>query len=239
MTGSRILIVEDDPSLSRVLREELALEGFDVQCAGNGNVALKMANDFLPNLILLDIMLPGRNGFELCQMWNGSGIPVIVLSVRAQKHDKVRALKAGADDYVTKPFEFEELLARIDAVLRRSSPPLDRVMLGSATIDFANRKAWNNHGPIHLTFREFEVLRFLAKKSNTIVHRDELLREVWGYSTWAKTRAIDHAIARLRRKLEADPHHPQVIYTVRGDGYYLLRDPRTTASARHRNRDKD
>jgi two-component system response regulator VicR len=222
--SSRILIVEDDTTLSRVLREELSLEGFEVKCAGDGIVALKMARDFAPNLILLDIMLPGCNGFELCQVWNGGAVPVIVLSVRAQKHDKVKALKAGADDYMTKPFEFEELLARIDAVLRRARPPVDRVTLGSTTIDFKSRAAWNDAGPVHLTFREFEVLRYLCAKSNTTVHRDELLREVWGYSAWANTRAIDHAIARLRRKLEADPRHPQAIYTVRGDGYYLLRD---------------
>jgi DNA-binding response OmpR family regulator len=221
--STRILIVEDDTALARVLCEELALEGFDVQCAADGAVAPRMVREFAPSLILLDIMLPGRNGFDLCQLWKGGGVPVIVLSARAHKHDKVRALKAGADDYVTKPFEFDELLARIDAVMRRSRPQIDLVTLGSTTIDFSTRIAWNDAGPVHLTFKEFEILRYLCAKPNTIVFRDELLREVWGYSTWANTRAIDHAIARLRRKLEQDPHHPQAIYTVRGDGYYLLR----------------
>lgn len=227
----RILVVEDEQSLARVLTEELTLEGFEVRSAGDGSTAFDIANKFPPDLVLLDVMLPGTKGFDLCQVWQSRGVPVIFLTARGQKHDKVRGFQAGADDYVTKPFEFEELLARIRVVLRRTKPDVNQLVLGTTTIDFHNHKAWNERGAIELTFKEFEVLRYLARRAKTVVLRDDLLREVWGYSGLANTRAVDHAIARLRRKIEPDPHHPRYIHTVRGDGYYLVPDGTQVAGA--------
>jgi CheY-like chemotaxis protein len=131
---------------------------------------------------------------------------------------KLRGLKMGADDYVTKPFDLEELIARVHAVLRRARPTIDRLNLGSVTIDFVGLEAWNEQGPIDLTYREFSVLRYLAERADSIVHRDELLHEIWGYPESPNTRAVDHAVARLRRTIEADLHHPRFIQTVHGDG---------------------
>ena len=219
------MIVEDDAALARVVSDNLALDGFEVAWSPDGNDAPVRARSFLPDLILLDIMLPGRNGFELCQMLRQGGrTPVVILSVRGQKHDKVRGLNLGADDYITKPFELEELVARIHAVLRRFSRPLDRLQIGDVAVDFQSQQARNSRGEIHLTHREFEVLRLLAMHEGQIVYRDELLREVWGVLSDTTTRPVDHAIAKLRKKVEVDPRHPRFIRSVRGDGYTLTLD---------------
>jgi DNA-binding response OmpR family regulator len=218
----RILVVEDDAVLARVLRDNLLFEGFQVESVADGNLAVGVARAFAPDLVVLDIMLPGKSGLELCRIWReGLRIPVVLLTALAQKDDKLRGLKMGADDYVTKPFDLEELLARIHAVLRRTRPIIDRLELGAVKIDFVSMKAWTERTTIDLTYREFLLLRYLAERSDSIVHRDELLHEVWGFPESPHTRAVDHAIARLRRKIEPDPHHPQFIHTVHGDGYTL------------------
>jgi DNA-binding response OmpR family regulator len=228
----RVLVVEDDPVLTRVLSDNLMFEGFEVRTVSDGHLALGVAREFSPDLILLDINLPGRSGLELCEVWRrGSRIPIIVLTAKGQKSDKVRGLTLGADDYVTKPFDLEELLARIHAVLRRSRPEVERLVLGMVVIDFARLEAWHGMQPIELTHREFELLRYLAKRPNSIVRRDELLRVIWGYPDTANTRAVDHAIARLRKKIEETPHEPRFIHTVHGDGYYLASDGRDTIPA--------
>jgi DNA-binding response OmpR family regulator len=144
-----------------------------------------------------------------------------VLTARGQKADKLKGLKLGADDYVTKPFDLEELLARVQAVLRRTSPSADRLVLGDVTVNFGERVATRGGQPLHLTHREFEVLRYLFDRRTRIVYRDELLREVWGYPDAPTTRSVDHAIARLRKKVEADPGQPRFIHTAHGDGYSL------------------
>jgi DNA-binding response OmpR family regulator len=222
----RLLIVEDDPSLLRVLRDNLTFAGFDVECAMDGDAALAQVRASTPDLILLDIMLPGRSGFELCGVIRQGGrTPIIMLTARSQKADKVRGLDLGADDYVTKPFHFEELLARIQAVLRRMRPTAERFSLGSIVIDLQRLQAWDSNREFHLTHREFEVLRYLAEREGRVVSRDELLREVWGYIDMPATRSVDHAIARLRKKIETDPHNPRFIHTVHGDGYRLTLDP--------------
>jgi two-component system, OmpR family, response regulator MtrA len=222
MMRKRILIVEDDAALAKVLSHNLTFEGFQVQSVGNGDLAIDVARTFAPDLVLLDIALPGKSGLELCRIWReGTQTPIVLLTARGQKEDKLRGLKAGADDYVTKPFDLEELIARVHAVLRRARPSLDRLKLGAITIDFVGLQAWNGRLPIELTHREFLILRYLAERPNSIVHREELLRELWGYPEAPHTRAVDHAIARLRRKIEHDPHHPQFIHTVHGDGYSL------------------
>jgi DNA-binding response OmpR family regulator len=221
----RVLVVEDDPVLTRVLSDNLAFEGFEVRAVSDGNRALGVAKEFAPDLILLDMNLPGRSGLELCEVWRrGSRTPIIVLTANGQKSDKIRGLQLGADDYVTKPFDLEELLARVHAVLRRSRPEVERLVLGTVVIDFARLKAWHGSQGIELTHRDFELLRYLAKRPNSIVRRDELLRVIWGYPDTANTRAVDHAIARLRKKIEVTPHEPRFIHTVHGDGYYLAAD---------------
>jgi DNA-binding response OmpR family regulator len=227
--SKRVLVVEDDPVLTRVLRDNLTFEGFQVRTVADGNLALSAAKEFAPDLVLLDINLPGKSGLELCDMWRwGSQTPIILLTAKGQKSDKIRGLTLGADDYVTKPFDLEELLARIHAVLRRARPDVERLALGTVTIDFAQLKAWNGTQEIELTHRDFTLLQYLAKRPNSIVRRDELLRAIWGYPDSATTRAVDHAIARLRKKIEATPHKPRFIHTVHGDGYCLTPDGQDT-----------
>ncbi len=224
----RVLVVEDDPVLTRVLCDNLAFEGFDVQATGDGSQAQQIAKDFGPDLVLLDVNLPGKSGFELCEAWRQqSQIPIILLTAMGQKADKVRGLQLGADDYVTKPFELEELLARIHAVLRRARTFGNRLVLGDVTVDFGARTAMKNSAELDLTHRDFEILQYLAGRPHTIVSRDDLLKAVWGYPDTAATRAVDHAIARLRKKIEEKPHKPRFIHTVHGDGYYLSPDGRS------------
>ena len=218
----RILVVEDDAALARVLRDNLSLEGFEVQWVADGDMAVTKAREFSPDLVVLDVMLPGKNGFELCGVLRHGPRPsLIILTALSQKPDKLQGLKLGADDYVTKPFDLEEFLARIHAVLRRTSPVVERLTLGRTTIDFQRLQAGKFGRPLELTHREFEVLRYLAQRKEMVVCRDELLREVWHYAERVDTRSVDHAIARLRRKIERDAHHPQFIRTVHGDGYCL------------------
>jgi len=218
----RILIVEDDPALGRVLADNLAFEGFEVVRVGNGAAALNEAKRAGPDLVILDIMLPDTDGFDLYRVLRSGGpIPVIMLTARGQKADKLRGLNLGADDYITKPFDLEEFLARVRAVLRRASPSVARLVLGPLVIDFRAQQATKAGRAVHLTYREYAVLQFLAERQDRFVSRDELLREVWGYPDVPATRSVDHAIARLRRKVEADARHPRFIHTVHGDGYRL------------------
>ncbi|MGH9144442.1 MAG: response regulator transcription factor [Vicinamibacterales bacterium] len=219
---TRILIVEDDRSLARVLNDSLSVEGFQCRTTGNGNTAITVAASYAPDLVLLDIGLPGKSGFELCRLWReGPRIPIIMLTARGQKQDKLDGLKVGADDYVTKPFDLEELVARVRAVLRRARPSVSQIKLGSILIDFETHRASNGDKLVELSHREFALLRYLAERPNSMVHRDELLQEIWGYPESPDTRSVDHAIARLRRKVESDPHHPQFIHTVYAGGYLL------------------
>jgi DNA-binding response OmpR family regulator len=219
----RILIVEDDPSIARVLRDNLIFDGFDVECEADGGRARGHAVDFAPDLVVLDLMLPGVNGWELCRLLTDgpSRTPVIILTARTQKEDKVRGLELGADDYVTKPFALDELLARVHAVLRRTQAQLDQIVLGDIVVDFRRLGASRGGRGLVLTDRELAVLRRLADRLGHVVTRDELLRVVWGYQHAPMTRTVDNLIARLRRKIEPDPHRPRYIRTVHGDGYRL------------------
>lgn len=217
------MVVEDDPVLTRVLRDNLVFEGFDVQCVADGGKVAGVVREFAPDLVLLDVNLPGTSGFELVESWpERPRTPIIFLTAMGQKSDKLRGLKLGADDYVTKPFDLEELLARVHAVLRRARPNVGLLHLGSASIDFDRLKAWRGSHEIELTHRDFEILKYLAERHNSIVSRGELLRAIWGYPDAANTRAVDHAIARLRKKIEDSPHKPSFIHTVHGDGYCLV-----------------
>jgi DNA-binding response OmpR family regulator len=219
----RLLMVEDDEALGRVLRDNLSFAGFDVEWVTVGDAALRSVRTAAPDMVLLDVMLPGRDGFELCGLLRKNGrTPIIMLTALGQKADKIRGLELGADDYVTKPFHVDELIARIQAVLRRSRPAVDRLTLGEIAIDFVHMTARHHARDFHMTHREFEVLRYLAERVGMVVKRDELLREVWGYLEMPNTRSVDHAINRLRKKVEPDPHAPSFIQTVHGDGYCLV-----------------
>jgi two-component system response regulator VicR len=219
---SRILIVEDDAALSRILTDNFVSEGFEVHCVADGNLAVSKVNDFAPDLILLDVMLPGKSGFDVCTVLRGRRqTPIVMLSARSDRRDKLKGLSAGADDYITKPFDLQELVARVHAVLRRSHQPLERLTLGRVTIDLRALQGWDGPNRLDLSHREFELLKYLAERAHKVVSRTELLREVWGYLEAPNTRSVDHAIARLRRKIEPDVHHPQFIHTVHGDGYCL------------------
>ena len=222
----RILVVEDDEALAQVVSDILVFEGFDVSQESDGDRAVTRAAEFMPDLVLLDLTLPGRSGFDLCQILRRNGrAGVIILTARGQKADKVRGLGAGADDYVTKPFDVDELLARIRAVIRRVRSDVDQLKLGTVSIDFVALRATDGARVLRLTRREFDLLHYLAERSDRVVFRDELLREIWGYPDTPNTRSVDHAIARLRKKIEEDPRHPRFVVTVHGDGYQMRTAP--------------
>jgi DNA-binding response OmpR family regulator len=218
----KILIVEDDPSLAQILRDNLLEDGFEVQWASHADQGLTLYRTLVPDLVLLDVMLPDLNGFELGRIIrHGRKTPLIILSARSEKADKLMGLRLGADDYVTKPFDMDELVARIHAVLRRVTPDIQALRLGSVTVDFRQGAATGPHGDLHLTHREFEILRILAERHSRVVFRDELFREIWGFVDATTTRSVDRAVSRLRQKIEADPRNPRFLRTVHGDGYIL------------------
>jgi DNA-binding response OmpR family regulator len=219
---SRILIVEDDFSLAQILRDNLIVDGFDVEWATHPDIALTLYRSFAPDLVLLDVMLPDLSGFELGRVLrHGGKTPIIMLSARGQKADKLEGLRLGADDYITKPFDMEELVARIHTVLRRVKPAVGIIQLGGVTIDFRRGLATGAGGDLRLTHREFEILRVLAERHSRVVFRDELFKEIWGFVDSTTTRSVDRAVSRLRQKIEADPRNPRFLRTVHGDGYIL------------------
>jgi two-component system, OmpR family, response regulator VicR len=222
---TRLLLVEDDKALAHVLSEDLRHSGYDVDAVSNGDAVLDRLAAFQPDLVLLDVVLPGKNGFELCGLIRKrSQTPVIMVTARDTKIDKLTGLDNGADDYVTKPFDFDEFLARIRAVLRRTRPNVSRLTLGKLTVDFSQLELLGGEPGLHLTPREFNILSYLAEHRGRVVPRSELLREVWGYPQEPRTRAVDFAIKRLREKIEPNPHLPRFIHSVRGDGYRLTVD---------------
>lgn len=222
----RILIVEDEEGIARILADNLRIDGFTVRWARTAHEALVESQSFRPDLVLLDIMLAGQpDGFEICRVLRQGGrCGVIIVSARGQREDKLRGLGAGADDYVTKPFDMEELAARINAVLRRTVLVVSRIRLGDIEVNFEAHTARRGSTLLHLTHREFEILRYLAERRDRVVHRDELLREVWEIVDGSTTRAVDFAVARLRQKIEPNPPEPKFLRTVHGDGYSLTVD---------------
>ena len=222
--SARILVVEDDPALTVLLYDNLEYEGYVVETATDAQEAIAKARANPPDLVLLDLMLPGGDGFEVCRTV-AAMLPkasIVILTSRQEQVDKIKGLDLGADDYVTKPCGVEELLARIRAVLRRTKPSVGRVQLGETTIDFMSRKAFRGTADIALTMREFELLQYLAEHAGRIATREELLKMVWGYEETTLTRTIDSFIARLRRKIEVDARHPKHILTAHGGGYCLV-----------------
>ena len=227
---SRILIVEDDLSLAQILRDNLIVDGFDVEWAMHPDIALSLYRSFAPDLVLLDVMLPDLSGFELGRVLrHGGKTPIIILSARGEKADKLEGLRLGADDYVTKPFDMEELVARIHTVLRRVKPSVGTIQLGGVTIDFRRGQATGASGDLRLTHREFEILRVLAERHSRVVFRDELFKEIWGFVDSTTTRSVDRAVSRLRQKIESDPRNPRFLRTVHGDGYILTVEGMTSA----------
>lgn len=221
--SKRILLVEDDAIFRSVIEDNLVFEGFRVDSVASGDAALAHVQKSLPDLIVLDLTLPDWDGFDLCPLLRRGGkVPIIILSARGQKMDKIRGLGLGADDYITKPTDLGELLARIHAVLRRTRPSVDHLAIGRLLIDFKARRATSGRTVVRLTHHEFKLLQYLAERPDQVVHREELLSEVWGYlNLKVTTRSVDQTVFRLRKKIEADPHHPVFIQTAHGDGYCL------------------
>jgi DNA-binding response OmpR family regulator len=229
----RILVIEDEPSLSMTIRDELEFEGFEASVAQDGVAGFeRMLND-APDLVVLDVMLPGKSGFEICREARRRGLdtPIIMLTARAQEVDRVRGLELGADDYVVKPFSLAELVARIHAVLRRVEMP-DRsgdesqtLRVGDLRLDARKQEVFKGGRPIDLTHKEFQLLEFLLRHPGEVISRDEFLSRLWGEAIYVTPRNVDTHMASLRRKIEDDANHPRYILSVRGAGYKLNEDP--------------
>jgi two-component system alkaline phosphatase synthesis response regulator PhoP len=226
MTQQRILIVEDEPDLRQGLEMNLKAEGYVVLTAATGDAGVKRALEERPDLVLLDVMLPGLNGFDVCRDLGRKGFesPIIMLTAKAEEIDRVVGLEIGADDYVTKPFGLRELLARIRVRLRRHTPgsATEVLRFGSVEIDFDRHEASRKGERVELTGKEFDLLKLLARHAGEIVTRDRLLNEVWGYESYPTTRTIDNHILRLRQKLEEDPASPRHILSIYGEGYKFV-----------------
>ena len=222
---TRILIIEDNVALAAGLRNNLEIEGYAVDVAHNGEAGVQSARDAAPDLILLDVMLPGIDGYRVLRELRDRSIdaPVLMLTARAEEVDKVRALRLGADDYITKPFGVLELLARVEAVLRRSAPPSrpETITFGDIAIHTGSRVITRAGQPVPLRPMEFDLLMALVERKGDLVTRFELLTQVWGHSSAVLTRTIDTHIAELRRKIEPDPGNPTYIQTVRKAGYRI------------------
>ncbi len=220
--GGRILIVEDDLDIVDVLRRTLRGEGYEVRAAGDGPEGLGIASDFLPDLVVLDLGLPGMDGLEVCsRLRQESEVPILMLTARAGTEDRVTGLDQGADDYLVKPFERNELLARIRALLRRH-PPRGSAMVtvGDLRLNPDSQEATRGDREIELTKREFELLEYLMRNRRLVISRERLLEEVWGYDPLDETNTIDVFISNLRRKLE-EGGEPRILHTKRGAGYVI------------------
>jgi DNA-binding response OmpR family regulator len=220
-----ILLVEDEEALRMTLRDRLQSEGYVVDFATDGEQGFEKATRLPFDLIILDVMLPRRNGFDLCQDIRQAGLamPILLLTARGETTDKVVGFKLGADDYVTKPFETSELMARIEALLRRAPTRTGQGIhqFGSIRVDIRGTEVTREGKIVYLSAREFQLLRYLIEHRGVTVSRDEILREVWGYEVGAFTRTVDVHVASLRQKLEKAPKVPELIVTVPGFGYKL------------------
>ncbi|MEX2603120.1 MAG: response regulator transcription factor [Gracilimonas sp.] len=225
----KVLVVEDEPSLIFTLRDTLESEGYDVVVSEEGTKAVEMVNEHKPDLMILDIMLPGLSGYDILETLRKDKytLPVIMLTAKDQEPDKVKGLNLGADDYLTKPFSVKELLARIEARLRRagtysSSNEVEILQLGPVKIDLMESVVFRPDGKeIELTSREVELIRYLLKSANDPISRDELLEKVWRYEFSTNTRTVDVHISKLRAKIEIHPDDPRYLITLHGVGYML------------------
>ncbi len=224
-----VLIIEDEPDLAMGLRDNLEFEGYTVTHAADGEQGLAAMREAAADLIVLDIMLPGIDGFEVCRRMREAGhtMPIIILSARGQEIDKVRGLELGADDYVTKPFSLRELLARVSAALRRAGQPVAneqaRINVGDRVIDLTRQKVvLPDKAEVPLGYYESEILRILIEHVGEAVHRSELLERIWGTGVYPADRTVDNHIVSLRRKLEPDAKKPRHILTAHAVGYKLV-----------------
>lgn len=216
----RILVVDDDPGISEMVAILLESEGYEVTVCANGANVLPLFRAEHPDLVLLDVMLPGLDGVSVCrQLREESDVPIIMMSAKTDSVDVIAGLEAGADDYVTKPFENSVLLARVKARLRRQEPESEVLRVADLTIDLKAHEVRRGDELLHLTPLEFDLLTVLARKPFQVFSREELLEQVWGYRHSADTRLVNVHIQRLRAKVEKDPENPEVVMTVRGVGY--------------------
>ena len=234
----RVLVIEDEPGLVMALTQRFSSEGYEVETASDGEQGIALALSEAFDVIVLDLMLPRRNGFDVCRDLRQRGIntPIIMLTARGQVVDRVVGLKLGADDYLTKPFAMMELLARIEALLRRSASSStlseggrssarrssEVFQFGSVRVDFRRTLVTRGNKAVNVSAREFKLLRYLIEHSGATVSRDELLNEVWGYNSMTTTRTVDVHISSLRQKIEEDPRHPKSIVTIHGFGYKFV-----------------
>lgn len=223
-----VMIVEDEPSLIFTLRDTLESEGYDVIVVEDGTLVMQAVAETKPDLMILDLMLPGRSGFDICKDLRDKKItfPIIMLTARDQEIDKVTGLNIGADDYITKPFGVKELLARIQAGLRRANSysitgPMDVITLGSVRIDLSEAIVVRPDGEQDLTTREVELIRYLVSRANEPISRDDLLEQVWRYEYSTNTRTVDVHISKLRSKIEITPEDPRYLVTLHGVGYMM------------------
>jgi two-component system alkaline phosphatase synthesis response regulator PhoP len=227
----RLLLVEDEPGLVMTMTDRLELEGYEVESVMDATKALQTASTNAYDAILLDVMLPGGTGFDVCRTLRQRGVqtPILMLTARGQVIDRVVGLKLGADDYLVKPFEMAELLARIEALLRRTStsalPPgasAESYRFGDISVDFRRAEVVKAGRTLELSAREFKLLKYFIEHRGAALTRDELLNEVWGYNAMPSTRTVDVHVAWLRQKLEDNPRHPEYIHTVHGLGYKFV-----------------
>jgi two-component system alkaline phosphatase synthesis response regulator PhoP len=226
LSDKRLLLVEDEPGLQLALSDRLVAEGYAVETAGDGHAAIARATGAPFDVIVLDVMLPGRDGFDVAKTIRQQGVqtPILMLTARTQVVDRVVGLKLGADDYLTKPFETIELLARIEALLRRAPTgsggvSLERYQFGDIVVDARKAEVSQDGRLLELSAKEFHLLKYFIEHRGATVSRDELLHEVWGYNATPSTRTVDVHVAWLRQKLEPNPRVPQYILTVHGLGY--------------------
>ena len=223
--NERILIIEDDASLVRILSDRLRKEGYQVAAARDGTSGYRQAAEQAVELIILDLMLPGESGLEVCRKLRQDGLttPILMLTAKRQTLDKVVGLKTGGDDYLTKPFVMDELLARVEALLRRASRTKELAgnvhQFGAVKVDLRRTEVTRDGQPVPLSAKEFQLLQYFIEHPGETLSRDELLRKVWGYDALPATRTVDVHVAWLRQKLEADPKRPQLILTAVGLGY--------------------
>jgi DNA-binding response OmpR family regulator len=230
MGNYKVLIVEDEPAMLSGLKDNLEFEGYDVDSAIEGESGLNKILHNHYHLVLLDVMLPNISGFDICKKARSEGIktPIILLTAKGEEIDKVLGLEFGADDYITKPFSLRELLARVKAVIRRTSDnntskvdsPITSI--GNLQVNFNNYEAYLNNKQVKLSFKEFEILHYLWNKRNSVVSRDDILNDVWGNDYQPTSRTIDNFILKLRGKIENDPNQAKLILTVHGIGYKLI-----------------
>jgi len=219
-----VLIIEDDISILRGLKDNLSFEGYDVLTSAEGTEGLQMALNEKIHMLLLDIMLPGMNGLEICRKLKKEkpDLPIIMITARGTEMDKITGLDFGADDYITKPFSIPELLARVRAVFRRtlkSSTDIETFSFSNVSLDFKKFRAIVNGDEVKLSSREFALMKYLILHEGEVIHRHELLDKVWGYDVTPSTRTVDNYMLDLRKKLEEDPANPQHIISIRGAGY--------------------